>query len=158
MTDLSHGGFSSEGVGLDQITHLLGAIEQRLAELRHVASNAARRGAFVDPGSALETARRLYVDRRARDEVFKGLDIFGEPAWDILLDLFIAWEIGRKIAVSSACIAAAAPGTTALRYIETLTARGLIERHPDPDDRRRIWLRLSKRGYEMMLAALRQKS
>jgi len=32
------------------------------------------------------------------------------------------------------------PPTTALRYIEALQRHGLVERRPDPDDRRRWYL------------------
>lgn len=37
-----------------------------------------------------ELARQSYDDRRRREKIFKNESLFGEPAWDILLDLFIA--------------------------------------------------------------------
>jgi hypothetical protein len=43
--------------------------------------------------------------------------LFADPAWDILLDLAAARIDGRMVAVSSLCIAAAVPATTALRWI-----------------------------------------
>ena len=42
---------------------------------------------------ALTLARTLYAERRRRDRTFP-VDIFGEPSWDILLDLFVAREKG----------------------------------------------------------------
>jgi len=69
--------------------------------------------------------------------------LFGEPGWDILLDLYVATVQDRKISVSSACIGAAVPSTTALRWLNLLSERGMIERYPDPLDARRSFLRLS---------------
>jgi len=48
-----------------------------------------------------------------------------------------------RVAVSSLCIAAAVPATTALRWIRTLTDHGLFVRRADPDDGRRIFIELS---------------
>ena len=39
-------------------------------------------------------------------------ELFGEPAWDILLDLYIANVENKPVSVSSACIGSAAPPTT----------------------------------------------
>jgi hypothetical protein len=41
------------------------------------------------PAPVVEEARRHYRLRRMRDQEF-GPALFGEPAWDILLDLYIA--------------------------------------------------------------------
>lgn len=94
--------------------------------------------------SALDRARTLYELRRARDPFFSGnADLFGEPAWDILLDLFVAREEGKQISISSSCIASCAAPTTALRWISLLEERGLVERQPDARDRRRAYVRLT---------------
>jgi DNA-binding MarR family transcriptional regulator len=57
---------------------------------------------------------------------------------------------GRRVSVSSAGIASAAPATTALRWIKQLEASGVIRREADPQDRRRIYLRLSEEGLRKM--------
>lgn len=98
-----------------------------------------------------ELARQSYEDRRQRDRVFNDPALFGEPAWDILLDLFVSYRDGRKISTSSACIGAAVPPTTALRWLTVLTERNLIEREDDPHDARRHFVRLTARGYDLML-------
>lgn len=98
-----------------------------------------------------ELARQLYRDRRNRNEVFGTDDLFGEPAWDILLDLFVAAKERRRVSVSSACIGAAVPSTTALRWITILEMEGLIQREPDPNDARRVHVALTPVGYSKML-------
>jgi DNA-binding MarR family transcriptional regulator len=66
-----------------------------------------------------------------------------DPAWDLLLDLFIAGEERRRVSVTSACIAAAVPPTTGLRWINLLEDQELIERGNDPDDGRKVYLSLT---------------
>lgn len=67
----------------------------------------------------------------------------GEPAWDILLDLFVAARLGRCVSILDACIAANVPSTTGLRHVRKLEESGLILRYADRSDRRRSFVRLS---------------
>jgi DNA-binding MarR family transcriptional regulator len=60
--------------------------------------------------------------------------------------------------VTSLCIASGAPTTTALRRIEDLAEAGLIERMPDPADRRRILVRLTEAGRARMDAFLQRQA
>ena len=102
--------------------------------------------------------RRAIRARRLRDQHF-GSGLFEDPAWDILLDLFAADLEGTQVSVSSLCIAAAVAPTTALRWIAKLTDSGLLERHPDPFDRRRAFMELSPataRAMRNHVAALRR--
>ncbi|MEH3046472.1 winged helix DNA-binding protein [Sphingomonas adhaesiva] len=102
------------------------------------------------------TVRDVLRARRLRDRFF-GDGLFEDPAWDILLDLFAARLEGARVSVSSLCIAAAVAPTTALRWIGKLTAARLLERAPDPADRRRAFVALSEEAaiaMERYLAAL----
>lgn len=87
--------------------------------------------------------------RRLREEYF-GPDIFADPAWDMMLDLYAARLERLRVSVSSLCIAAAVPATTALRWIKTLTDSGLFERREDPHDGRRIFVALSDEATHAM--------
>ena len=73
----------------------------------------------------------------------------------MLLDLMAARVEGQAVAVSSLCIAAAVPPTTALRWIKTMTELGLLVRIADPNDRRRVFIELSPRAVSAMAAYLK---
>lgn len=106
----------------------------------------------------VELARQTYADRRRRPKIFSNDDLFGEPAWDILLDLFIAAKERRRVSVTSACIGSAVPSTTALRWITILEREGLLLREADPADARRIYVKLTARGYAAMVEYFSQAS
>ena len=97
----------------------------------------------------LERAELMYQERRSRDRLF-GTDLFGEAAWDMLLDLYIHRGRGALVPVSSACIGAAVPPSTALRCLGKLESRGLVVRRADVDDRRRSLVTLSAKGLRMI--------
>ena len=100
--------------------------------------------------NAIAMARRTYALRRKRAAIFGNAEIFGEPAWDIMLDLFVAEGEGKSVSVSSACIGSAAPATTGLRWLGVLAEEGLIVRENDPEDHRRVMVRLSPTGRAAM--------
>jgi DNA-binding MarR family transcriptional regulator len=86
--------------------------------------------------------RAIIRLRRLRDRYFSS-ELFADPAWDMLLDLAAARIERTRVAVSSLCIAAAVPPTTALRWIKAMTEQGLLRRVADPHDARRIFIQLS---------------
>jgi DNA-binding MarR family transcriptional regulator len=94
--------------------------------------------ASLDP----QDIRSLIRVRRLRDRFFQE-ELFADPAWDILLDLMASRLEGTKVSVSSLCIAAAVPATTALRWIKSMTDDGYLERRADPTDARRVYIHLS---------------
>ncbi len=109
-------------------------------------------GPIVDPEPVdPQVIRQAIRARRLRDKHF-GAGLFEDPAWDMLLDLFAAHLERAEVSVSSLCIAAAVAPTTALRWIGRMTDAGLFERQPDPFDRRRAFMALSKTALEQMRA------
>lgn len=89
-----------------------------------------------------ERVNWLIKARRARGRYLTP-ELFADPAWDILLDLLRAEIEHERISVSSACIAAAVPATTGLRWLNALEQRGLVVRHRDLHDARRSYVTLS---------------
>lgn len=92
-----------------------------------------------------------YARRRKR-EVFLPADVLlGEPGWDLLLDLAIQRCNHKQISITSACIAARVPSTTALRWISLLEQQGLVVRSMDEFDKRRTLVAITDYGFEQML-------
>lgn len=94
------------------------------------------------PPVAVETVRAVIRARRLRARYFPE-DLFADPAWDMLLDLLQAEIAQLRVPVSSLCIAAAVPATTALRWLKTMTQQGLFIRRADPHDGRRVFVELA---------------
>jgi Winged helix DNA-binding domain len=142
------------GIGLlQQLSEEAARIAATLASLseteakpaRAPADNGAAEPAEIDPAYV----RAIIRARRLRDQFFRG-ELFADPAFDMLLDLFAARLAGNRVAVSSLCIAAAVPATTALRWIKALTDRGLFIRSADPQDGRRVYIELSDKAAQAM--------
>lgn len=89
-----------------------------------------------------ERLREIIRLRRQRERFFDN-GLFADPAWDILLDLKAAQLEKQMVSVSSLCIAAAVPPTTALRWISAMTESGMLIRQQDPVDARRVFILLS---------------
>jgi hypothetical protein len=79
--------------------------------------------------------RRIIRQRQLRARFFDG-ELFGDPAWDMLLDLTAARAEHTRVSVTSLCIASGVPPTTALRWIGQLTEAALFQRVEDEADRR----------------------
>lgn len=83
--------------------------------------------------------------RRRRQELFAGIQV-ADPAWDLLLELYVNCAEKRRISVTGLGLGANVPGATVLRWLAMFHEAGLIVREPDPLDRRRIWVRLTDLG------------
>jgi len=94
------------------------------------------------PEISAETVRTVIRARRLRARYFDE-DMFADPAWDMLLDLLQAEIAQLRVPVSSLCIAAAVPATTALRWLKTMTQQGIFVRRADPNDGRRVFVELA---------------
>lgn len=62
----------------------------------------------------------------------------------MLLDLYIAHYRRNEVGISSLCLAACVPSTTAHRWIDTMEHAGLFKRSCDHRDRRRVFIELSE--------------
>jgi DNA-binding MarR family transcriptional regulator len=93
---------------------------------------------FSPPGGGLAlraVAERLYSERRKRDEHFPP-GLFGEPAWDLLLALFMAREDGRDLTLAQAYAAAKVDPADGPALVDRLTAAGMVLRSRAQSDRR----------------------
>jgi CheY-like chemotaxis protein len=99
------------------------------------------------------TLRCLIHSRSLRTRFFPS-DLFADPAWDILLDLTRAHFDKQDVSVSSVCIAASVPMSTALRWVRQMTDAGLLQRWTDPRDRRRDLIALTDKTRVHMMEYL----
>ncbi len=84
----------------------------------------------------------LLSARDAQTEIWPS-GTFRDHAWFMILDLYLSLLRGRRVSVSSLCLASGGTQTTSLRRIYDLVRLGVIRREPDPRDRRRAYLQLS---------------
>ena len=131
---------------LRQLSDEVGRIAATLARLSSGPAAPPRRvepaaGGDV-PDLSAETVRAVIRARRVRTRFFPE-HLFADPAWDMLLDLLQAEIAQLRVPVSSLCIAAAVPATTALRWLKTLVQEGIFVRRADPHDGRRVFVELA---------------
>lgn len=100
-------------------------------------------------GGISKAVESEYLARRQRDVAF-GHELFGEPAWDMLLYLYAAHLRGEFVATSSLARASAVPPTTALRWVAHLEQAKLIERCTLKRDGRVRLLKLTRRALKLL--------
>lgn len=84
---------------------------------------------------------REFHRRRAR--VFPAAE-FGQPTWEVMLDLFIQQLNGYRVSFNHLVLEGSLPAEIVATCVETLAALGLVERTPDQLDSRMSWLSLSE--------------
>lgn len=104
---------------------------------------------LADDQCMIASIKLMQNMRRVRDRLFPDC-ADGDPSFDILLYVEEQSLLGRAVSVTSACHAALIPQTTAMRKIDELVAKGLLERLPDPRDKRRILLQPADRADESL--------
>ncbi len=81
--------------------------------------------------------------RRDREWQFpRGL--FSDPAWDILLDLYVAQAENRQVSVWNAYQAGAVRESSGMRWLQILESRHLVERQQDEPDQNIEWVILTR--------------
>ena len=87
------------------------------------------------------------LEARAARSAFLTIDIFHDPAWDMLLALFAANLGGRRLDVGRLCLASGVPASTATRFLNCLRDEGLL-RQDETDEGAHV--QLSKLGIAAM--------
>lgn len=94
-------------------------------------------------------AERLYSERRRRDPLFPD-GLFGEPAWDLLLAMFIAHDKGQALILCKAYKAAGVTDTTGRRLLDRMEQDGLITRRRAPRSRKMRIVELTDTAVERL--------
>lgn len=138
----------------DTSPHDTGAIEDGPRTVTLGMPPATHPSAAQVPADLVAVARRMLASRRRRASAFAlAADIFHEPAWDLLLDLFVAQGEGRNPDLAAMCANAGITEPTALRWITSLEQFDLVRAHADPVTGRPT-LRLTTRGQQAMATYL----
>lgn len=93
----------------------------------------------------------LRRNRRRRSQFFNA-GLFSDPAWDMLLELYLAQVEQRRLSIGGLCSAAEVPLTTGLRWIDAFSREDLLRKAADPLDARRVWVSLTPEAATAMNA------
>ena len=104
-----------------------------------------RPASSADREVLLSRAKKQFRDRQLRRQ-FCNRAIFGEPAWDTLLVLYISEFFGRRLTVGRLVDWIEAPLSTTQRWIAYLEKERLVAKEGHPDDRRMAYVRLLDKG------------
>lgn len=102
---------------------------------------------------AVAFARRLQVLHRSRAQEL-GLGLFSDPAWDMLLDLFVSRYDRKALSVTDIGVGITGSAGTALRYLGMLQEKDLVIRLKDVRDGRRSYVELTAAGLAKVEALL----
>lgn len=103
--------------------------------------------------SLVSRARIIFQSRKARMRHFNRA-MFGEPAWDMMLALYITDIDGSRLTASRLAELIEQPFSSVLRWIDYLEKERFIERKQHPTDKRVLQIRLLEKGRQTMEAYL----
>lgn len=99
----------------------------------------------ADAEQLIALARGSIRARRIRKSSLPQ-EMFGEPAWDMLLSLYVGSRSGARQTVSNLGLSSGSSPTTALRWIDYLESQSLVARRASPTDRRVTYIDLTDSG------------
>lgn len=97
----------------------------------------------------IRAVKNLRKSRQKR-AIFYPEILFGEPGWDILLDIYQAEMEGRATTIKAASLASNVSDTSALRWICILEKHGLLIRTCRHNQSRRFYLRTTPKAFSSM--------
>lgn len=126
------------------------------AEITYAADTLRRTASSQHPKFPEDTCERrrlrlkeIRSHRIARGRFFDS-QLFGDPAWDILLYAMQSELEQRRVKVSDMCLKSNVPPTTGLRWIKVLERSGMLVRSSHPTDKRTFYVALSPEGRAKM--------
>jgi DNA-binding MarR family transcriptional regulator len=136
---------SLDGRDVEDLHRLLGKL--RTPDLR-AAEECDAETPDGERASLEQRARGMLESRRRRVAIF-GPQIFAEPAWDMLLILYLSGG-GRRQTQTSLGELSGASRSTAMRWIDYLACRDLVRREEHPTDKRRNFVSLTEKGRNLL--------
>ncbi len=120
----------------------------------------ASQGRTSEIGGEILKLAGIVIEARQSRANFLPPAIFGEPAWDMLLALFMCPRSGDGERVSNLGLLSGTPSTTALRWIDYLEREGFVTRRSSPVDKRVVFIQLTDQASNAIgayLASLLEK-
>ena len=103
----------------------------------------------------LPIARALLEDRRRRSRLFNP-GMFGEPGWELLLNLYVNDQDGARLTIGKLIQIAGTAQSTSLRWLDYLEDQGLISREAHPTDARTAFVALTDKARGSLTSYLSQ--
>jgi DNA-binding MarR family transcriptional regulator len=97
----------------------------------------------------VQLAETIIEARRRRAEIFNPA-MFGEPAWELLLTLFVMDREGPRLTIGRLAQLAGTKLTTALRWLEYLEDQAFVQREQHPNDARTAFIQLTDKAREAL--------
>jgi DNA-binding MarR family transcriptional regulator len=131
------------------LTLLTGREDGWVKEFGNADQTPSELNAGADRGVLVERARRTFLGRQRRSQIFSGA-MFGEPAWDMLLALYVTEKSGARHTIVRLMAQSGAPATTALRWLDYLDKERLVTRQPNPIDKRASFIKLTNKARDAL--------
>lgn len=104
-------------------------------------------GSGEKSADTLKRVKRQMLGRRQRYLVFPK-SIFGEPAWEMILELYVSNQEDRILTVTDLCRASFEAQSTALRWIAILEQHEYLSKRQDSCDGRRVFVHATSKLIE----------
>jgi DNA-binding MarR family transcriptional regulator len=131
---------------LEDAKRIFGAIV-RATDRRSILDGAQKREPHSSDSIHEDPREELALQAfRLREARYRHLPKVGEPAWDILVALYLTETSGARHATGRVIELSRSSLTTGLRHIEILERDGLIFREKDEKDKRIAYVRMSAQG------------
>ena len=115
-----------------------------------LASTATNADALPPAADDLRKKAIALFDSRRRRLDFFARAIFNEPAWDILLALYIRAWTHSPLSIATLSQVVGTPPSSTLRWVGYLARERLIERIDTPQDRRTTQVGISPKGWQIL--------
>jgi DNA-binding MarR family transcriptional regulator len=139
----------------DQTVNFTREDREDAARLLTLIIGKARADQTVRQFETVPVARALLDDRKRRSAIFNP-GMFGEPAWELLLNLYINDRAGPRLTIGKLIQVAGLPQSTSLRWLDYLEDQRLIVRNEHPTDARTAFVELTDKAREALASYLSQ--
>jgi hypothetical protein len=133
---------------INEIQRQLESLRARLCDTRAASAGE------LDTHDRIGLVRNIRHARAIRRNLFVG-NLFSDPGWEILLDVYLSELEQRRISISKIGVSSI-PASTTLRWLTKLEEVGLVRKEADRIDARRAFVSLTDTGLQMMDAYLDQ--